>query len=278
MDEVDFTVLSATSVLSDLMEKCPPAEACRDAFDRTAKATIKMANSKGGFGRMPPPAPAASPDQWSNYGSRSDTSPVVSRRGIEAQKPASQYGDSPAVSIYTDISMNPTMQEVPKSQTKLDRSAELKMEADAATSETARSSSDATAIDPSLLPPPPPPPAAPRERAASAVTSLLNSMPPAASRTQGYLMPQATAMPTELSQGSLSFADLQGMDFLQSLGGSGNRATDSSDMNGGDTQMDLGFGLGWEGLHHDFSDGQQVDLFDGFFFGGQQGGAGGSGL
>ncbi len=40
---------------------------------------------------------------------------------------------------------------------------------------------------------------------------------------------------------------------------------------------DLGFGMGWEGVHHDFNDGQQVDLFDGFFFGGQQGGAGGAG-
>ncbi|PSR77129.1 hypothetical protein BD289DRAFT_445825 [Coniella lustricola] len=41
--------------------------------------------------------------------------------------------------------------------------------------------------------------------------------------------------------------------------------------------VDLGFGLGWEGLHHDFSDGQQYDLFDGFFFGGQQGGGGAGG-
>lgn len=43
--------------------------------------------------------------------------------------------------------------------------------------------------------------------------------------------------------------------------------------------MDLNFGLGWEGLHHDFSDGQQLDLFDGFFFGDQRGagGAGGGG-
>ncbi len=49
-EEVDFTILAATSVFSNLIEKCPPAEACRDAFERTAKATIKMANSTGGFG------------------------------------------------------------------------------------------------------------------------------------------------------------------------------------------------------------------------------------
>ena len=71
------------------------------------------------------------------------------------------------------------------------------------------------------------------------------------------------------------------MDFLQSLdsgmsGGAG--GLDGGDLNMGDTMMDLGLGIGWEGLHHDFSEGQQgLDLFDGFFFGGQQGN-GGSGL
>jgi hypothetical protein len=45
---------------------------------------------------------------------------------------------------------------------------------------------------------------------------------------------------------------------------------DGADFSGlADTQMDLGFGLGWEGVqHHDFSDGPHLDLFEGFFFGG----------
>ncbi|KAF9630597.1 hypothetical protein BFW01_g1159 [Lasiodiplodia theobromae] len=50
LDDVDFTVLAATSVLGDLIEKCPPAEACRDAFDRMSKATIQMCMSTTGFG------------------------------------------------------------------------------------------------------------------------------------------------------------------------------------------------------------------------------------
>lgn len=50
MDEVDFTILAATSVLGDLIEKCPPAEACRDAFDRMSKATVQMCLSTTGFG------------------------------------------------------------------------------------------------------------------------------------------------------------------------------------------------------------------------------------
>ncbi|WPH00233.1 Positive regulator of purine utilization [Acrodontium crateriforme] len=50
LDDVDFTVLVATSVLSDLIEKCPPAEACRDAFVRMSKATISMCMNTTGFG------------------------------------------------------------------------------------------------------------------------------------------------------------------------------------------------------------------------------------
>ena len=43
-------MLAATSVLGDLSDKCPPAEACRDAFERMSKATIKMCMSTTGFG------------------------------------------------------------------------------------------------------------------------------------------------------------------------------------------------------------------------------------
>lgn len=57
MDEVDFTILAATSVLGDLVEKCPPAAACRDAFERMSRATVQMC--LGGGSRAP--ASAASP-------------------------------------------------------------------------------------------------------------------------------------------------------------------------------------------------------------------------
>ena len=50
LDDFDFTVLAATSVLGDLMEKCPPAEACRDAFERMSKATVQMCLSTPGYG------------------------------------------------------------------------------------------------------------------------------------------------------------------------------------------------------------------------------------
>ena len=50
LDDVDFTVYIASSVLTDLIPKCPPAEACRDAFLRMSKATISMCISTTGFG------------------------------------------------------------------------------------------------------------------------------------------------------------------------------------------------------------------------------------
>lgn len=50
IDDVDFTILAAVSVLSDLIPMCPPAEHCRDAFVRMSKATISMAMSTTGFG------------------------------------------------------------------------------------------------------------------------------------------------------------------------------------------------------------------------------------
>ncbi|PGH28119.1 hypothetical protein AJ80_00009 [Polytolypa hystricis UAMH7299] len=49
-DDVDTTILAGTSVLEDLMKKCPPAEACRDAFKRMSDETIKMCLSTTGFG------------------------------------------------------------------------------------------------------------------------------------------------------------------------------------------------------------------------------------
>ena len=46
---MDFTILAATSVLTDMVDKCPPAEACRDAFDRMSKATVAMCMSTTAF-------------------------------------------------------------------------------------------------------------------------------------------------------------------------------------------------------------------------------------
>jgi len=54
------------------------------------------------------------------------------------------------------------------------------------------------------------------------------------------------------------------MDFLQGNGWD----LPQGAQNGNAWSGDLGMGLGWEGMDHDFSEGGNVDLFDGFFFGG----------
>jgi hypothetical protein len=61
LDDVDFTVLAATSVLEDLVAFCPPARACRDAFSRMTKATIKMCLASTGFGSQVDPRVIDSP-------------------------------------------------------------------------------------------------------------------------------------------------------------------------------------------------------------------------
>src|SRR4051812_27270580 len=82
MDEVDFTILAATSVFTDFMDKCPPAEACRDAFDRTVKATLKMVNASGGFGPRATAAPSSRINldhNRFNWSARSDNAPISSK-------------------------------------------------------------------------------------------------------------------------------------------------------------------------------------------------------
>ena len=74
-------------------------------------------------------------------------------------------------------------------------------------------------------------------------------------------------------QGSMDYPDAQTMEFLQNLG-----ATPNGDMNNMEqAQLDLGFGINWEGIHNDYGEGQQINPFDTFFFGGQQTGGGGGG-
>jgi len=62
-------------------------------------------------------------------------------------------------------------------------------------------------------------------------------------------------------------SSLPGMDFLNNIGSSGDEINFDA---GG---LDLGFGMGLD-YQHDWSDSQQYDLFDGFFFGNGIGGYG----
>lgn len=76
LDDFDFTVLAATSVLGDLMAKCPPAEACRDAFERMSKATVQMCMSSPGFG----------------FGSKEESNRVFSEASTTSHNASPQQG------------------------------------------------------------------------------------------------------------------------------------------------------------------------------------------
>lgn len=68
--------------------------------------------------------------------------------------------------------------------------------------------------------------------------------------------------------GPVNYPDVQTMEFLQNIGATSNGEFANTDQAG----VDLGFGMNWENLHHDFAaEGQQMNPFDSFFFGGPQG-------
>lgn len=314
MDEVDFTILAATSVFTDLSEKCPPAEACRDAIDRTARATIRMANSTGGFGQVLPPKQYGSRGSVDHrdWATQSDAASTQSQRPSHPpQRPSQQY-DLPGITdAYVNASsgaqLPPIQAAPPPGPYRMNSLPNINAEPDGFSMMRSvpgqpRSNASApeagtpenSAIDPSLLPSPGAvrtPPAGRHSLVGSPRMSIPGSrgslgqgpMPTVVSgpqsmaaflaQSQAPSQQALAAGPFSPGGGALNFADLQGMDFLQQVSGS------NGGLNGGgdETNMDLNLGLGWEGLHHDFSDGQQYDLFDGFFFGGQQGGGGNGG-
>jgi hypothetical protein len=287
MDEVDFTILAATSVFTDLIEKCPPAEACRDAFDRTGKATVKMATQTGGFGQ------AALRQSLGARGSHDylTSHDATANRHRQQQHQQRLSLDSPgsrtAYAQY-DLSVpdgyasnrrtaqaqlvqtSPFQLSMPNVKTEKDSYSLLRgvprpnqnagnMVPDA----------DTSAIDPVLLPSPS---AAQPGQSPISVSSITPVSAHAALPSAGMsnFMRSPSAMNTP---GQVSFTGLQDMAFLQSLQGTTGMDGDAIGDGG---QGELSFGLGWDGTHQDFNDGPQVDLLDGFWFGGQQSGGGGA--
>ncbi|KAL2200540.1 fungal-specific transcription factor domain-containing protein [Corynascus similis CBS 632.67] len=329
MDEVDFTVLAATSVFTDFIDKCPPAEACRDAFERTVKATLKMVNASGGFGQHYQPSHAGvaygsgndfgqSRIDW-NAGSVHSSMSSRPPGGHQHTRPIDQAStlapdaftsnNAPLLSAfqkgaqYRLPSSTTTIKTEPDSFSHMrNLSVPPRSNASSADNNNPLTPEAAPTIDQRMMPSPsaaqqqhsrPTPPTVPQLSSPMATDMVVSAAGQASSAGGGgFLSPQQQQQQQhqhQFSPGAVSFSDLQGMgDYLQTAlspannnsnnnnPGSVGSGLDGVDFSGlADTQMDLGFGLGWEGLHHDFSDGQQLDLFDGFFFGGGSGGGGG---
>ena len=285
MDEVDFTILAATSVLGDLIEKCPPAEACRDAFDRMSKATVQMCMSTTGFSssaqglnsRRERPESSSNKDYFDSK-SKSSTSFRRQSRGPSGRpKPTfdmglndllgpvqtagfrqgTQSSGAPLKNEFDNFEHPPSMRQNTAQST---TSNALPSPSDYASPPLSSFDLSNTAIDPSLLP------------SHSPRSTFSNHSNQASNNNQNQLAyTQNQFAPYEEQQFPLNDNLFAGMDFLQGNvwenaenGGVGNGG------NGGFNGGDLGMGLGWEGVDHDFSDGggQLPDLFEGFFFGG----------
>lgn len=93
MDDVDFTVLAATSILSDLMEVCPPAETCRDAFERMSRATVRMGSkgfasqAVGGVSLTAPTRSLSSTTNNTNRPGAQNAQLASAQRAQQAQRP-----------------------------------------------------------------------------------------------------------------------------------------------------------------------------------------------
>jgi hypothetical protein len=266
MDEVDFTVLAAKSVFTDMIDKCPPAETCRDAFDRTAKATIKMATSTGGFG-MAGQQHGRYRSEAPGWSSRSDASVPKSRshRGYTSDQ-AAFHVDMPIPDNVSNSSVSVSGDMVGQQASPTGTSKSFEPEGYSIR------------------------PQAPRRALSHQVDSLggqdmgptmdspIGATPP---RQPRRALPQQGAVrstymsPTFSDQpGPMDISDGHSMDFLQSLDGSSNGDFANPDQ----AQLDLGFGMNWDSFTNDFGDGQQMNPFGAFFFGGPQGGNGSSGF
>jgi hypothetical protein len=293
MDEVDFTILAATSVLGDLVEKCPPAEACRDAFDRMSKATVQMCMSTTGFSSS---AQGLNSRRDKHESSSSNNDYFDSNKSSSASFRRQSRGPSGRPKPTFDMGLNdllgpvqtsgfgregqsrggmkqefegferpqPIRQNTNQSTTSNTNANAIPSPSDYASPPLSSLDPSNAAIDPSLLP------TSHSPHSTFSNHSSTNQNPASANRSSNLPYTQFNA-PYQEQQ--FPFADglFAGMDFLQGNGwenaengGVGNGG------NGGFNGGDLGMGLGWEGVDHDFSDGggQLPDLFEGFFFGG----------
>lgn len=305
LDDVDFTVLAATSVLDDLTKKCPPAEACRDAFVRMSKATIKMCLSttgfgaRGGFNSQPPrQTQMSSTDRKSPEQIPASLNPNApyfyssQRQPLEHQRNRRPTFDYDLRNLFSDEETASTplgrfnnrnsMQLSARSQPSSihQQLTNLKTEAPQnGLSPSGQYGSFQTLTtsalnSPSLSAPLQMPSPSIHfgnisQTSPSFSDNILNNPPPPNySNTFGNNIPAQSPYNAMVSP----FSDLDFLDSMQMGTNEGN-----GDGNGGMRDFNLDMGMGWDGSLPGLGGGEEggVDLFDGFFFGGNMGGMGG---
>lgn len=291
-DDVDFTVLAATSVLGDLMHKCPPAEACRDAFERMSKATVQMSLSTTGFGNQVDLSRHSRANAPQPIGGLYRRYHPMDRRqrvpGLRRQtQPQTRQRPIPRFDMNLEDLFGGNISTV--AQERSDRNTRSSMQPH---STRARGYSELSPAG--LVPEQTPQVAAPHQRTASMeytgnyednhfspqyYTNLQQSTSPDRVTTNNPNQ-QPMLTPNQEAGMSMDLLDFD-PDSQLSLGLDGNPDYDEIMPSlgpgvGHSVGIDLGFGMA-VGFQHDWSENANYDMLQGFFFGGSGSGAGGEG-
>jgi hypothetical protein len=281
---VDFTVLAATSVLGDLIDKCPPAEACRDAFDRMSKATIQMCMSTTGFGSQAMRALSQVQQYHAPPSSHSPTTTYTPASDVDARSDTDMQG-YPARHSNNYYAQQQSRRPVPRFDMNLK---DLFSDDETDKRSFSRVSNQVNAMRP------PPPPGLKHEAQQHTIqpfTADLKISPQLRTPQQSYFNPSPNfsssntpALPppqqlpspyqvaSQLPYNAFAhntnsqYPDIGGfsdLDFLDSFPVQGSSGTADAGMQ----DVGIGFGMGFGDGTHDWSDGNGFDLFDGFFFG-----------
>jgi hypothetical protein len=286
-------------VLGDLIDKCPPAEACRDAFDRMSKATIQMCMSTTGFGPQALRALPQAHDYHAQPLSHSPTTTYTSTSDADSRLDTDMQG-YPSRHSNNYFAQAQSRRPAPRF--------DMNLKDLFSDDETDKRSFSRVSNQVNAMRPPPPPikheqpqpqqqqqqqqqhtiqpftadlkispqlrthqhqpffPSSPSFTSPNSNNPTLSPSPYQISTHLPYPAYAQNATPTYPDMAG--FSDL---DFLDSFPAPGSGA--QGEASAGLQDVGMGFGMGFGDGSHDWSDGNGFDLFDGFFFG--PGGTGG---
>ncbi|KAH8698749.1 putative C6 transcription factor [Talaromyces proteolyticus] len=277
LDDVDFTVLAATSILSDLMEVCPPAETCRDAFERMSRATVRM-GSKGfasqavGGGSLTSSTRPLASSSHTKHGSASraegrQSHPASGQRPQRQARPPPQF----------DMNLNDLYNSPPNLQNQSPNKQQSYPPSQAAPAAQTNDSREPYQASPQF-----PQTYANYDRSPSQQQQYYFAQSPQ-SVTSVAGVSQSFTPPTQSDQQNLQDISLDFLDFVNMNQGSGAHADQaafnpmgvqplSQDNQGNGVNM--GFGMEADYMRDLTTDGSGYDLMDGYWFGMSGGGSG----
>lgn len=275
-------------MLDDLIEKCPPAEACRDAFVRMSKATIKMCLSTTGFGNRG--------GNFSNAQNRLNSIDVAATESMQNLNPNAPYFTSKQ-NLNSDQKRRPEFDYDLQKLFSAEESASrpfVQYNNMSRISPAQRQSLNFPQQMPILKAEPSNSVISPQQypQYPTSQASSTRTSPVMATQTpQNY--PQQTSpgpyganipnsntysnFANQISNQYPGMSPFSDLDFLDTFPlGQSNQGTamEGQAHDAAFTDFNMDFGMGWDGSLPAGGFGEEsggVDLFDGFFFGGQQG-------